>query len=620
MDKRILLKAKTIIVASAIVATSLIGAISVSASTASTGMRDITALELVNDMKLGWNLGNTFDAGDETDWGNPVTTHAMIDTIKAKGFNTIRIPVTWKNHIGSSPDYTIDQTFLDRVEEVVNYALDDDMYVIINIHHDNTWVVPTYAHQTETTAELTKVWTQIANQFKSYSDYVLFETLNEPREVGSTAEWTGGTAENRDVVNQYNLAAVNAIRATGGNNAIRFIMVPTICATDLTVAMNDFVVPNDDSRVIVSLHTYTPYYFSMVTTGTSYWGSDSDKSTLDTELDTIYNKFVKNGRAVVIGEFGSINKSNQSSRAAHAKYFVQASRARGITAIWWDNGFSTAGEAESYGIFNRNTLTWDCPEVAEALVEGLNSAITPTTAIFDLNTANQADIPVTMTLNGNTLSGIYNGTAALVQGTDYTVSDNTVTILKAYLAKQSAGTVDLTFKFSAGTDKVLAVTVTDTTGSGTATDNLKVQMYNGVTQASVNGITPRYKITNTGSTAIDLSKVTLRYYFTEDGTESQSFWCDWSTIGSANVTGSFTKLLTAKTGADTYLEVGFTSGAGTLAAGASVEVQIRFSKSDWSNYDQSDDYSFDSSDTSYADCTKVTAYLDGSKAWGVEPS
>lgn len=245
------------------------------------------------------------------------------------------------------------------------------------------------------------------------------------------------------------------------------------------------------------------------------------------------------------------------------------------------------------------------------------SSISPTATTFDLNMANQADIPVTVTLNGNTLNGIYNGATALVNGTDYTVAnDGTVTILSSYLAGQDVGTVKLRFDFSAGTDSVLTVTVTDTTP--VAVGDLEVQMFNANTQAATNGISPHFKIINNGSSAIDLSTITIRYYFTENGTQSENFWCDYSNAGTANVTGTFKTLDTAATDADTYLEIGFTSAAGTLAAGASAEVQARFSKSDWSDYTQTDDYSFNSSGTSYTDWSKIAAYASGTLVWGTE--
>jgi endoglucanase len=373
MIKSLFLRGRVLLLTVAFLGGTLLGSVNVEASTAWTGMRNITSQQLVSDMKLGWNLGNTFDAGNETNWGNPYTTHAMIDQIKAAGFNTIRIPVTWNTHIGSAPNYTIDSAYISRVEQVMNYAFDNNMYVIINLHHENSWILPWYANQSQTTKELTAVWTQIANKFKGYSDYLIFETMNEPRPVGQPNEWTGGTYENRDVINKYNLAAVNAIRNTGGNNTSRHIMIPTISASASSVAVNDLVIPNNDSRVIVSLHMYSPYSFAMDTGGTSNWGSATDKSSLDAEFDAVYNKFVKNGRAVVIGEMGSINKNNTSSRAALAEYYVKSARARGLTPVWWDNGITTAG-SESYGIFNRNKLTWAFPDIAQALARGSGSS------------------------------------------------------------------------------------------------------------------------------------------------------------------------------------------------------------------------------------------------------
>lgn len=371
MFKKLLIKGRVLLLASALISTTIIGSANVAASTAYTGMRNISSQQIVNEMKVGWNLGNSLDAtGGETNWGNPATTKAMIDQIKAKGFNTVRIPVTWDGHMSGAPNYTIDANWLNRVEQVVNYVLDNNMYVIINIHHDDAWIKPFYANETQATDQLKKVWTQIANRFKPYGDYVIFETMNEPRPVGTSTEWTGGTAENRDVVNKFNLAAVNAIRNTGGNNASRHIMIPTIAASASSVAINALTIPNNDSRIIVSVHMYSPYLFAMDNTATSSWGTAADKSALDSELNAVYNKFVANGRAVVIGEMGTINKNNTSVREAHAQYYAQAAKARGMTAIWWDNNATTAWQSDTYGLFNRNNLTWSFPTIAQAFVNG----------------------------------------------------------------------------------------------------------------------------------------------------------------------------------------------------------------------------------------------------------
>lgn len=421
MIRRTFLRGQILLLLLVFLSVTLLGNINISASTAYTGMRNISSLELVKDMRLGWNLGNTLDAiGGETNWGNPRTTKAMIDKVKEMGFNTVRFPVTWEGHVGPGPSYTIDQTWLNRVEEVVNYALDNNMYAIINLHHENSWLRPTYASEEQSKAKLTKIWEQIANRFKNYGDYLIFETMNEPRVEGSPNEWSGGSYENRQVINSFNLAAVNTIRGTGGNNATRHIMIPAHAASAIDVALNDLVIPNNDSRIIISIHNYSPYYFAMDVNGTSSWGSSSDKSSLAAEFDALYNRFVKNGRAVVIGECGTINKNNEPARIAHAEFFVKEARARGITPIWWDNGYSAPNRSESYGLLNRTALTWYHPEIANALVRGSGGA--SSTPI-----PTQTPIPTPTSTKTEVVYGDLNGDG-VVNSTDYT-------LMKRYLLK-----------------------------------------------------------------------------------------------------------------------------------------------------------------------------------------
>lgn len=328
-------------------------------------MRDMSPKEFVLDMGSGWNLGNTLDTEDfdVTAWGNPLTTQAMIDEIAAKGFNTLRLPVTWRFHTGAAPDYLIEPGWLNSVEEIANFALSNNMYVIINIHHDDEWIVPTYENAPSVKDRLIKIWTQIANKFKPYGDYVILETLNEPRHEGSPEEWEGGTAEGRDVVNQYHQVSVDAIRATGGNNAVRKIMVSTYAAGTGENVLEDYVIPNDDENIIVSIHSYSPYLFSLAGTDPT-WGTDEDKAQLTQEFNIIQNKFESEGRAVVMGEWGSTFSDNENDRLAHAEYYANLCAERGICPIWWDNG-----NASEFGIFNRNTLEWVYPEIADAIVD-----------------------------------------------------------------------------------------------------------------------------------------------------------------------------------------------------------------------------------------------------------
>jgi len=339
-------------------------------SAGSASIRGITPMAAVKEMRLGWNLGNTLDAtpGGETGWGNPLTTKQMIDTLKAAGFNTIRLPVTWKDHLGPAPDYTIDATWLARVQEVANYVLSNGMYAIVNSHHDEWVSLMPDADQALVTDKLSKLWTQIAMAFRNCDDHLVLETLNEPRTTDTT-EWTGGTTAARAILNGYNAAAVKAIRDTGGNNALRFVMIPTHGANSATQCINDLVIPNDDPRIIVSLHTYYPWAFSGDSAGTAQFGSASELTAMSAELDRIANLTVKKGRAVIIGEWGTLDKGNTAARVTHAQAFATAMRQHGFVPIWWDN--NQIGADAGFGLLNRSTLSWYYPEIKDALVAGV---------------------------------------------------------------------------------------------------------------------------------------------------------------------------------------------------------------------------------------------------------
>jgi endoglucanase len=333
-------------------------------------MRDLTPKQIVYDMKIGWNLGNTMEASPgETGWGNPKTTQAMMDAVKAMGFKTVRIPVTWQGHLGPAPDYTIDKAWLDRVEEIANYVLKDGMYAIVNTHHDG-WIRLTAEGQTAGTNEAAKVWAQIATRFRDYSDYLILETFNEPK--GRQNQYSGGTPEARAILNAYHLASVNAIRATGGNNAKRIIMCATHAATPSDPAIRDLVIPNDDPRVIVSIHTYYPNGLSFG--GQGSWGTEENKAAMRRELDREARDVAEKGSgAAVIGEWGSVSRVDLASRVAHAEYYAQQALSRGMATIWWDNG------GRDFGILNRRAdpVTWTWPTIAEALVRGASTATPP---------------------------------------------------------------------------------------------------------------------------------------------------------------------------------------------------------------------------------------------------
>lgn len=226
-------------------------------------MHGYTAEELISQMKTGWNLGNSLDSlgGGETAWNNPATTQLMIDMIRDGGFDIIRIPVTWGHHMGGAPDYTVDADFMDRVNEVVDYAIADGMYVILEIHHEpDSWLIPDSEHMAEVEPQFTALWQQIAERFKDYGDKLVFESMNEPRVKGKPHEWTGGNEDERDCVNRLNKVFVDTVRASGGNNAERVLLLATHAqaVTEPALAGLELI---DDKYVGVALHAYIPYSF-----------------------------------------------------------------------------------------------------------------------------------------------------------------------------------------------------------------------------------------------------------------------------------------------------------------------------------------------------------------------
>ncbi len=330
----------------------------------------MSAAEIVKDMKIGWNLGNTLDCYNvtwevsdfETAWGNPRTTKAMIDTVKKEGFNAVRIPVSWNEHMNGNK---IDGDWLNRVNEVVDYVIDNDMYAIINVHHDDyTWLNPSKADEAAVKAKLVSIWEQLSDRFKDYDQHLLFEGMNEPRIIGGQDEWTGGTAEEREVINHLFQAFVDTVRKSGGNNSSRALIITSHAASIEADAVNDIVVPDDD-RIIVSIHYYSPWDFAGGENGKSDWGSDSEKKDLDKGFDFLKSKFIDKGVPVIIGEFGATNKNNDSVRASYMEYYVKSAKSRGITCFIWDNGTK-----DEFGLLDRNSLTWYFKNVVDAAVKG----------------------------------------------------------------------------------------------------------------------------------------------------------------------------------------------------------------------------------------------------------
>lgn len=351
-------------------------------------IKDISSVELVKDMKIGWSLGNTLDGGSqssknaspeaiERSWGNPITTKEMIDEIKKAGFNVLRVPTTWDWSTGDAPDYKISEEWLARVKEVVDYGMANDMYVILNIHHE-TWHDPLVENYEAASDRLKKVWTQIGNYFENYDEHLIFEGLNEPRVRKSDEEWNGGSPETREIVNKLDADFVSTIRSLGGNNKLRHLMIPSYAASSSEVALKDLKIPENDDKLIVSVHAYTPYNFALAEGKPgAVWVACKEGFTtdIDTLADTLKTLFIDKGQAVIIGEFGARSKDNEKFRAEWAKYYVTKMNTIGVPCVWWDNGGFT-GSGELFGLFDRRTLEWKYPLVKEALISAANGEYT----------------------------------------------------------------------------------------------------------------------------------------------------------------------------------------------------------------------------------------------------
>ena len=360
---------------------------------------------ILEDMGLGWNLGNSLDAtgvtglDTETSWSNPKTTQALIDKVKSLGFNTVRVPVSWGKHV-SGDNYTIDSAWLARVKEVVDYCYKNDMYVILNIHHDTkssasasgAGYYPRSSAYSSSEKFVTSVWSQVAEYFKNYDYHLIFETLNEPRLIGTGYEWWFNKwsvpSEVKDAIeciNKLNQKAVDTIRNTGSNNRGRLIMCPGYDASIDGATVSGFKLPTDISgnknRIAVSVHAYSPYNFAMnvdTSKGATSTYSSSIKEELKNLFSTLKSNFRDKGIPVVIGEFGSTDKNNTAERVKWATDYTALAKKNNIPCVLWDNnafavynGNSIVLNSEYHGYINRknNTVTSPAKDVIEALMK-----------------------------------------------------------------------------------------------------------------------------------------------------------------------------------------------------------------------------------------------------------
>lgn len=349
---------------------------------------DNEAFEFVTGMRAGFNLGNAFDANDcdwlndemayESAWCGARTTYAFIDSLCDEGFNVIRIPVSWHDHVDAN--YQISEPWLNRVSEIVDYCLSKDMYVIINIHHDvkTDYFYPDSDHLDNTLKYTETIWTQLAEHFKDRSNKLIFECINEPRLRDTNYEWWFSTVDDtvRDSYNalaQANQTFVDTVRATGGNNADRFLMICGYCDMPSSTTSDDFQLPWDTAkdRLIVTVHAYTPYTFAGDATGSGHFGAAEERENKQV-FSSLYDRFVANGVPVIIGEYGATDKCNSADRVAYYQYMGECSALYTIPLIVWDNNeFNNTGApaAEKFGLIDRATGNVVCQDCVDAITD-----------------------------------------------------------------------------------------------------------------------------------------------------------------------------------------------------------------------------------------------------------
>lgn len=342
-------------------------------------MRNITSQQLVEDMTFGWNLGNTLDvcqadrdgdgkinehveAGekvDETLWGNPKATKDLFTSLKKNGVNAVRIPVTWRDHMDS--DGNIDREWMDRVQQVVDYAYSQGMYVIINVHHDGggdpkfgAWIIEESQKDYNTfLKKYNNVWKQIAERFKNYSDYLIFESMNE---VGFDTLYNKNKADAYNLINKINQDFVDIIRATGGNNAKRHLLIAGYYTDIERTCDSLYKMPDDKAgRCILSVHYYTPWDFCTCDIKHT-WGTNSEVWQMETLIGKMKKNFVDKGIPVIIGEYAA-SGSDLSSCIFFIEKLNKLCSDYGIATFIWDSGSQV----------NRKTYKWRTPQYLEAL-------------------------------------------------------------------------------------------------------------------------------------------------------------------------------------------------------------------------------------------------------------
>jgi endoglucanase len=381
-------------------------------------------------MQPSWNLGNTLDAfPEETSWGNKATRE-LFAAIREEGFRSVRIPVTWTDHQSTTAPYTVDAAYMSRVKEVVDWALDEGLYVVLNVHHDSwMWIDDIAADHDAVMARYNSTWTQISRTFRDKPRTLIFESVNEPVFEKATAE------QKTTFLRELNTSFHKIVRSSGGGNANRLLMLPTQGCTPSQTLMDDLyttIRSLNDRQLIATVHYYSYYPFSVNTAGGTHY-DDITRSDLDDAFARMHNTFVARGIPVYVGEYGLLgypdhNHASRVERGEALKYyehFSYAARLAKVTTALWDPG--------TWAYLDRDTLKWTDP----ALMTWIKSTWTArsATASFDKVFLEKKEPitakGVTLNLNGTKFRGLWHGRTKLVEGRDYTLWDKTRLVITA---------------------------------------------------------------------------------------------------------------------------------------------------------------------------------------------
>ena len=344
-----------------------------------------SAFEITSSMIVGWNLGNTLDSTGShitydtapgkavMAWGNDEPTKELFEAVKAGGFNTVRIPTTWYQHVkydDVKDMYVINPDWLAYVKKTVDYAYDLNLFVILNCHHEDWANAPKFddAAYEKASKMLTDIWSQVATIFADYDQHLIFEGMNEPRQtgLGSSVEWGGGDTNSWKYINKLNQVFVNTVRGQGSTaNAERLLMLPGYCASSNIATIKAIDVPENSGNIALSVHAYYPYFFAMATdkyANHSFPGKSGYGENYESSIKTLFRDLKKVSAdkkvPIIIGEFGASDFNNREDRARWATCFLGCAKDAGIPCVFWDNNASYNGTGEAYGLIYRKTLTW----------------------------------------------------------------------------------------------------------------------------------------------------------------------------------------------------------------------------------------------------------------------